>query len=93
MLSSFNNLFFAGSIIKKDSNKTENVYNLIDKNEIIFSENATAYSLSNGKYSNLMDESDGLILAETLDRVSENIAIQFESLLDIDVIDKEDNIG
>ena len=31
-----------------------------------------------------MDESDGLILAETLDRVSENIAIQFESLLDID---------
>lgn len=84
LLSSFNNLFFAGSIIKKDSNKTENVYNLIDKNEIIFSENATAYSLSNGKYSNLMDERDGLILAETLDRVSENIAIQFESLLDID---------
>lgn len=84
LLSSFNNLFFAGSIIKKNSNKTENVYNLIDKNEIIFSENATAYSLSNGKYSNLMDESDGLILAETLDRVSENIAIQFESLLDID---------
>lgn len=85
LLSSFNNLFLAGSIIKKDSNKTENVYNLIDKNEIIFSENATAYSLSNGKYSNLIDESDGLILAETLDRVSENIAIQFESLLDIDV--------
>ena len=84
LLSSFNNLFFAGSIIKKDSNKTENVYNLIDKNEIIFSENATAYSLSDGRYSNLMDESDGLILAETLDRVSENIAIQFESLLDID---------
>lgn len=84
LLSSFNNLFLAGSIIKKHSNKTENVYNLIDKNEIIFSENATTYSLSNGKYSNLIDESDGLILAETLDRVSENIAIQFESLLDID---------
>lgn len=83
LLSSFNNLFFAGSIIKKDNNKTEDVYNLIDKNEIIFSENATAYSLSNGKYSNLMDENDGLILAETLDRVSENIAIQFERLLDI----------
>ena len=84
LLSSFNNLFFAGSIIKNNSRKTEKVYNFIDKNEIIFSENATAYSLLNGKYSNLMEENDGLILAETLDRVSENIAIQFESLLDID---------
>jgi hypothetical protein len=80
LLSSINNHFVAGSI---ESDKSEEVYKIIRKEEILYAYDSKAYSLKDGKCESLISEEDGLILAEVLDDVSNDIASDFDHLLDL----------
>ena len=80
LLSSINNHFVAGSI---ESDKSEEVYKIIRKEEILYAYDSKAYSLKDGKCESLISEEDGLILAEVLDDVSNDIANDFDHLLDL----------
>ena len=82
LLSSINNHFIAGSIINT-SPELNSVYKIIDKKELLYTSDSTAYSLSKGKCENLIDHKEGLIIAEVLDSVSNTIADEFDQLINI----------
>lgn len=83
LLTSFNTLLTAGSIIHRQPEKAEKVYQVIPEKEILFSEKVGAYSLMNSKLTSLIDPDEELILAEVLDEVSGKIADEFDKLLDL----------
>lgn len=80
LLSSINNHFIAGSIAEE---KLEQVCKIIDKDEILYANDSTAYSLRGGDCENLISQDDGIILAEVLDNVSNEISNDFEGLLNL----------
>lgn len=80
LLSAINNHFIAGSIAEE---KLEQVYKVIDKSEILYANESTAYALNNGSCTNLISQDDGIILAEVLDNVSNEISSDFEALLNL----------
>lgn len=83
LLTSFNTLLTAGSIVCRQPEKAEKVYKVIPKEEILFSKEVGAYSLMNGELKPLIDPEEELILAEVLDEVSGKIADEFDKLLDL----------
>ncbi|MDO4226462.1 AAA family ATPase [Neisseria sp.] len=83
VLTSFNNLFLAGQIIRTDPGKREQVENYIRPQEILFIENVSSYSLENGKCFTMLDHEAGLIDAKILDGVSGKINLEFDNLLNI----------
>lgn len=80
LLSSINNHFIAGAI---SADRIEDVYKIIPRGEILYANDSTAYSLKNGKCESLISEDDGLILADVLDNVSNDIVTDFDRLLDL----------
>ncbi len=89
ILSSFNNLMYAGSLIKHlDKIEADSVYNIIPKKEVIYPDCVSANSLDfyNEKIhlKNLINEETGLIDQNILDDVSNEISIEFGKLLDLD---------
>lgn len=83
LLSSINNHFIAGTI------DDDNVYKIIEKDEILHASESTSYVLKNGQAHNLISEEDGLIEADVLDKVSNDIANEFDRLLDMKYGDNE----
>lgn len=83
ILSSFNNLLEAGKIVrdkpqeKKKVNEIVPAYETLDPNDLI------AYSVFNGQKKILLDEETNLISQNILDSVSDDLAIDFGKLLDI----------
>ncbi len=84
ILSAFNNLLEAGKIIKEQPKREKDVQKVIPKEEIIFPKNLIAYSVNKGKIKSLMDKETKLISNNILDAVSDEIAIDFGKLLDIE---------
>lgn len=83
ILSSFNNLLEAGNIIQEQPQKAAKVHNIIDKSKILQFDDLNAYSLENGSCRDILDYEMKLISPTLLDRVSNNIAIEFGKLLDL----------
>ena len=81
LLSSINNLFMAGSIEKED--KLSEINDIVDKNECLYTRDSKAYSLNKGVCKSLIDDDEELIDADVLDSVSDDIAIEFNKLLDV----------
>lgn len=84
ILSSFNNLLEAGKIIQEQPNKTNNVQKVIAKEEILNPNDIIAYSVFAGQKKVLLDDETKLISQNILDSVSDEIAIDFGKLLDIE---------
>jgi len=84
VLSSFNNILEAGKIIEEQPDKAKKVKKVIPENEIIKPEDLIAYSISNGKEKIIIDKETKLISNNGLDSVSDEIAISFGKLLDIE---------
>ena len=82
ILTSFNNLIQAGAIEREIEDK-EKLYNIVPQHQILQPNTVNAYEFRDGKVENLIDSETGFILAERLDTVSEDIAIQFDKLLDL----------
>ena len=85
VLTSINNLLEAGRIRleSSDAKMQHRLSEIIPSSRQLSPEHISAYELKQGKIQDLSDPETGLLLAESLDAVSENIAIDFEKLLDI----------
>lgn len=86
ILSSFNNLMYAGSLVNKlNKEKTKKIYKIIPKEEIIDTGVLSAFSLNlNGAKKNLIDKETKLISQNVLDNISNDISIEFGKLLDLE---------
>ena len=86
ILSSFNNLMYAGSLVEKlEETRSNKALDIIPKDEIIEPAVLSAFSLDiKGQKANLIDEETKLISQNILDGVSNEISIEFGKLLDIE---------
>jgi len=86
ILSSFNNLMYAGSLSKKlEKNKLSKIQKIIKKEEIINPDLLSAFSLEkDGQLTSLIDTETKLIDQNVLDNVSDEISIEFGKLLDLE---------
>ncbi len=84
ILTAFNNLLQAG-IIENEGNRDKNneLYKTIQKELILKPDSINAYSLQKDNYCNLMNQETGLISANILDEVSNEISDEFDKLLNI----------
>ncbi len=82
ILTSFNNLLQAGHLLENGANKRK-LFKIVPESEILKPGELNAYAFENGDVTSLIDEETGLISAEMLDQVSEDIAVQFDQLLDL----------
>ncbi len=84
ILSSFNNLIEAGKIIHEQNKLSDKVYKIIPKQEVLNPDELVAYSLNKGEKSVLIDEETKLISQNILDMVSDEIALEFGKLIDLE---------
>lgn len=82
ILTSFNNLLQAGHLLENGANKKK-LFKIVPEFEVLKPGELNAYAFENGGVTSLIDEETGLISADMLDQVSEEIAVQFEELLDL----------
>lgn len=83
ILSSFNNLLHAGEIYENNPEKREALVKVLDKEKILFPNTVNAFSIENGVIQNIKCPETNLISQTILDSVSNEIAIQFDNLLDL----------
>lgn len=84
ILSSFNNLLEAGKIVRDKPTKKDKVNEIIPEYEILNPNDLIAYSVFNGQKKILIDNETNLISQNILDSVSDDLAIDFGKLLDIE---------
>jgi predicted ATPase len=83
ILTSFNNLIQAGLIRKNSKEETkQNLWNIVEDEKILDPDLLIAYSLKNGNSSSLIDNYN-LISTNIIDEVSNEIAIEFDKLMEI----------
>ena len=81
IMSSFNNVFMAGIVTKKEPDCISQIDKILDKDMVVSTENIQAYYLKD-KSTDLID--DGLINADLLDEISEKIVDDFDKILDLE---------
>ena len=86
ILSSFNNLIYAGNLAENIKYSTR-VEEVISPKEYLESYLFSVYSLRNNVKSYLIDEETKLITTTILDSVSDDISIEFDKLLNIEFND------
>lgn len=82
ILTSFNNLLQAGHLLENGANKKK-LFKIVPEFEVLKPGELNAYAFEDGGVTSLIDDETGLISADMLDQVSEEIAVQFEELLDL----------
>ena len=83
ILTSFNNLLYAGVLAADERVNKEEVYKIVPQEQILQRGTVAAFEMSGGTAKSIMDEETGMIFAEYLDQVSEETAVQFDNLLDL----------
>jgi hypothetical protein len=82
ILTSMNNLLQAGKLYAESSPKVkQRLAKIISRTSVFAPREVAFYALENGKAKSLVDAETGLIHADVIDRVSDDIAIQFNKLL------------
>ncbi len=84
ILAAFNNLIEAGRLNTHINGSGEKLYKIVPVEEMIDPKKIIAYSLNNSKKKSLINKSTSLISYNDLDAVSNDIAVQFEKLLDLE---------
>jgi predicted ATPase len=84
ILSSFNNLMEAGKIAQEQPEKRKAIERVVPKEEWINPSDVNASSIFSGKLTSLIDPETKLISQNHLDSVSDDLAIDFGKLLDIE---------
>lgn len=85
ILTAFNNLLQAGSLaIGATEEKIQAISRHVPQSRFLNSTEITVYSLSSGYSRSILDPETGLIDTNIIDDVSNELAIQFDQLLDID---------
>jgi hypothetical protein len=84
ILSSFNNLAYAGKLSNQNSSQADKIATVIPKEEQILPNELAAYSFINGKANSIIDSESGLISQTILDDISNLISEEFGKLLEIE---------
>jgi ABC-type lipoprotein export system ATPase subunit len=84
ILSSFNNLLEAGRLSELKPENAKSIASVVPEEEQLRPGLLTAYSINNGEKENLIDKETNLITQTVLDNISNDIAIEFGKLLDIE---------
>ncbi len=84
ILSSFNNLIYAGNLSKNDESSKSQIEKIIPKEELLYSDLMSVYSIKENQNKFLIEEDSNLISSTILDSVSEEISLEFDNLLDIE---------
>ncbi|NEP62961.1 MAG: AAA family ATPase [Symploca sp. SIO2G7] len=86
ILTAFNNLLQAGILaINAPEEKIKNISRYVPKSRFLDPNELTVYSLSDGYCQSILDSETGLIDTNIIDEVSNELAIQFDQLLDIEL--------
>ena len=87
ILSSFNNLIYAGDIYEKiDTGKRKELFKIVDEKEILPPSQVSAFSIdSKGRLRSIIDPETKLIDQNILDNVSDDISTEFGKLMHLDV--------
>lgn len=84
ILSSFNNLMYAGDISSSNAEKQNKVSKIVNQKEQLESDLFKVYSLKNSQKIDLIDKENRMISQSILDSVSDEISLEFDKLLDIE---------
>ncbi len=85
ILTSFNNLLQAGILEKQMSPPNlKKLHAVVPADQVIAPGSLKAYSLERGGHSKDICDESGLIIAEAIDDVSDELAIQFDKLLELE---------
>ncbi|NER49541.1 MAG: ATP-binding protein [Symploca sp. SIO1A3] len=85
ILTAFNNLLQAGILaINASEEKIKNISCYVPVSRFLDPNELTVYSLSDGYCQSILDSETGLIDTNIIDEVSNELAIQFDQLLDIE---------
>ncbi len=85
ILTAFNNLLQAGILAQGASPETlAKISELVPESQFIDPQEVAVYQIANGTAKSIILEDTGLINAEVIDAVSQELAIQFDGLLEIE---------
>lgn len=85
ILTAFNNLLQAGILaVDASEEKIEKISHLVPRTRFLNPEEVAVYSLKDGYCKSIIDEETGLIDTNIIDAVSNELAIQFDELLDLE---------
>ena len=85
ILTSFNNLLQAGILAKNAAkDKLKRIIKIVPKSRFLNTDEMAVYSLSDGNCKSIICEETGLIDAEIIDAISQDLAIEFDNLLEIE---------
>lgn len=85
VLTAFNNLLQAGLLsVNATEEKMEKISHYVPVSRLLHPDELAVYSLSNGSCQSIIDIETGLINTNIIDEVSNELAVQFDNLLDID---------
>ena len=84
ILTAINNLLQAGILaVNATEEKLEKISQYVPKTRFLNTEEVAVYSLDNGGCQSIIDNETGLINTNIIDEVSNELAIQFDELLDL----------
>lgn len=84
ILTSFNNLIQAGQLGESlPESSIDKLNAVVPKNQQLHLRDIAAYSVADGSVTDIIDKENNLIDAKIIDQVSNDIAIQFDQLLDL----------
>lgn len=85
ILAAFNNLLYAGNISSElPASKLPTLEEIIPEEQLLKAKDIRVYSLQHGTARSILSEETGLISTNTLDAVSNELAIQFDNILDVE---------
>jgi len=82
VLTSLNNLIYAGSIYKNYPQLENSISKIIPKSVAIIPESISSFCIHNGELISIMDHDTGLIDSQYIDSISEYSSIEFDALLE-----------
>ena len=88
ILSSLNCLLLTYEVANKNPNSKEKVETIIPNKFWLDINKFNAFKVENGEVFSIIDKETNLILAESIDEVSEEIGILFDSLLDLENVNE-----
>ncbi len=84
VLTALNNLIYAEQVSRKGPKAKKQIAQVMGDAPLIPSDSVRAYAFGNGTVSRLLSEETGLVLADAIDDVSEDLAAEFDAIGDIE---------
>lgn len=92
LLTTVNTLIYANSVASQSEEKAAKVREIIPESEWLKAEDVAAYMVNeDGTVESIFDDEEGLIIADSIDDISDVIGNKYNQLLDIEFDEEEQN--